>query len=115
MTTPNLSLSELTANQAQPHVTVNASIRMLDALVQMAVLAQQNSPPGSPADGQRYIVGDTPTGAWVGHEADVAWYNGTAWQYLTPEAGWLAWVVNEAALYVYNTGSPSGWQLLVAL
>lgn len=109
MTTPNLSLPELAANQSQPHVPVNSALRRLDAIVQLTVISIANSPPGSPADGDRYIVGSSPTGAWVGHEDDVAAYIGTSWVYWTPVAGWLAFVQGAGTLHLFGAGSPPAW------
>ncbi len=66
--TPNLGLPYIMAAQSQKHVTHNEAIRALDAIVQLAVLDRDlAAPPGSPADGARYIVGGSPTGAWSGH------------------------------------------------
>ena len=112
MTTPNLSLPELVASQSQPHVPLNAALRRLDALVQLTVISISNAPPGSPSDGDRYIVGSSPSGAWVGHESDVAAYIGTGWAYFTPAAGWLAFVQNLSALHIFGAGSPIGWDEL---
>jgi hypothetical protein len=112
MTTPNLSLAELAASQSQPHVTVNSSLRRLDAAVNLSVISQTNTPPGSPADGDRYLCGTAPTGAWVGHENDVAAYIGTGWQFLDPQIGWIAYNQAQAALYIFGTGSPEGWEVL---
>lgn len=109
MTTPNLSLPELAASQSQPHVPVNSALRRLDAVVQLSVISIANSPPGSPADGDRYIVGSSPTGAWVGHEDDVAAYIGTSWVYWTPVAGWLAFVQGSGSLHLFGAGSPPAW------
>lgn len=104
MTTPNLDLPELTANQAQPHVTINSALRRLDALGQLSVIDRAlNTPPGSPADGDCYIVGDTPTGAWSGYaENSIAAYIGTAWVEISPEEGWLAWVRDEDLIYAFT-------------
>jgi hypothetical protein len=44
----------LFAAQAQKHVTVNEALRLLDGLVQLAVLDRHlTAPPASPADGDR--------------------------------------------------------------
>lgn len=104
MTTPNLDLPELTANQAQPHVTINSALRRLDSLGQLSVIDRAlNTPPGSPADGDCYIVGDTPTGAWSGYaENSIAAYIGTAWVEISPEEGWLAWVRDEDLIYAFT-------------
>jgi hypothetical protein len=109
MTTPNLTLAELAANQAQPHITSNSAIRRLDAIVQCSVISQTNTPPVSPADGDRYLVGDTPTDDFVGHEQEVAAYIGTGWEFFTPQAGWLAYNQDDGDVYIYGTGSPAEW------
>ncbi|MBN8936463.1 MAG: DUF2793 domain-containing protein [Rhizobiales bacterium] len=103
MPTPNLGLPQLAADQAQKHVTVNEALYDLDALVQLAVLDRSlAAPPGSPADGARYIVAASPTGAWAGHTDHIAaWLDG-AWRFFIPGVGWLAWVVDEAALLAWN-------------
>jgi hypothetical protein len=109
MTTPNLSLPELVASQSQPHLTLNQGLRRLDALVQLTVISISNTPPGSPADGDRYIVGTAPTGAWAGHDEKIAAYIGGGWTYWTPAVGWLAFVQSLAAFYVFGSGSPASW------
>lgn len=102
-TTPNLALPYLIAAQAQKHVTHNEAIRMLDALVQLAVLDRQvDTPPVSPADGDRYIVGPSPTGAWDGKANEIAAFQDGAWAFFAPQTGWIAWVSAEDALYAWE-------------
>lgn len=103
MPTPNLALPQLAADQAQKHVTVNEALLDLDALVQLAVLDRSlAAPPGSPVEGARYIVAASPSGAWTGHANHIAaWLDG-AWRFFIPGVGWLAWVVDEAALLAWN-------------
>ena len=85
---PNLTLPYIVAAQAQKHVTHNEAIRALDALVQLMVLDKDlASPPGSPADGNRYIVAASPTGAWAGQAGKVAAYQDGAWAFFTPARG----------------------------
>lgn len=108
MTTPTLGLDELAAAQNQPHVLINRTSRKLEALVQGVAAAIQNAPPGSPADGARYIVGDSPSGAWVGHDGEVAFYS-AGWQFVTPETGWLFYVTTPGAYYSKSDDSPSAW------
>jgi hypothetical protein len=73
--TPNLGLPYIMAAQSQKHVTHNEAIRAIDAIVQLSVLDRNlNAPPDSPAEGARYIVGSSPTGAWSGHARAVAAY-----------------------------------------
>ena len=61
-----------------------------------------NDPPGSPAEGDRYIVGAAPTGVWTGHAGDIVWYDGTAWQFDNPEEGWFVYVADENKFYLFN-------------
>jgi hypothetical protein len=94
----HLHLPYIAANQAQKHVTHNEAVRLLDALVQMAVISRTvASPPATPADGNRYIVAAGATGAWATWDFNIAYYVDGAWMKLVPQAGWLAWVEAEAA------------------
>ena len=50
-----------------------------------------STPPVAPAKGDRYIVGDTATGAWAGKETNIAWYDGSTWKFDVPVEGWQAY------------------------
>jgi hypothetical protein len=101
--TPNLGLPYLLAAQSQKHVTHNDAIRALDALVQIAVLDRNlATPPASPADGDRYIVDSSPTGAWAGHAGSIAAFQDGAWMFYPPNEGWLAWIADESVEVVFN-------------
>jgi len=65
------------------------------------------SPPSSPTKGDRYIVGPSATGDWAGHDNDIAWYDGTTWQFDTPVEGWQCWVKDEDKFYYYDANSSS--------
>lgn len=101
--TVNLGLPCIEGSQAQKHVTHNDALRILDTLVQLAVLDRDlTAPPASPAEGQRWIVKTGATGVWAGHaDAIAAWQDG-AWQFSAPQAGWLAFVVDEGTLVAWN-------------
>ncbi len=104
-TTPNLVLPELIAAQAQKHVTVNEALRVLDALVQLAVLDRDlAAPPSLPAEGQRWLIAGSPSGAWSGHADEVAAWQDGDWEFYSPQPGWLAYVVDESLLLAW-TGS----------
>lgn len=66
------------------------------------VLSRTATPPGSPNTGDRYIITATATGAWVGREDDIAEWNGSSWDFNTPEEGWTTWVDDEDKQYSYN-------------
>lgn len=103
MPTPNLSLPYIAQGQAQKEVTHNDALNLLDAVVQLAVLDRDlATPPGSPAQGARYLVAASPTGAWAGHANHIAeWLDG-AWRFFAPGIGWLAWVIDEGAILAWN-------------
>ncbi|MCZ7595823.1 MAG: DUF2793 domain-containing protein [Hyphomicrobium sp.] len=100
---PNLGLPYILAAQSQKHVTHNEAIRALDAIVQLGVLDRDlTAPPASPADGARYIVGASPTGAWSGHAGSIAAYQDGAWMFYAPGEGWIAWVADEDVAVVWD-------------
>lgn len=102
-TTTNLLLPYILAAQAQKHVTHNEALSLLDGLVQLSVLERDlTAPPGTPADGDRYIVGSGATGDWAGWDLNVALWTDGAWLRLPPRAGWRAWVEDEGLLLVYD-------------
>jgi hypothetical protein len=98
----HLALPFLEAGQAQKHVTHNEALRMLDALVHLSVLEIASSPPGSPEDGARYIVGDPATDAFAEKESQIAVYEDGAWRFFLPRNGWLAYIEETQALLVYR-------------
>lgn len=106
--TPNLNLPLLSASQAQKHLTVNETFRVLDALQSIPTISvidnDLTAPPGSPADGDTYIPLATATGAWVGHEGKIAYYNSTGWVFHVPLEGWIIYLMDED-IYMQYTGS----------
>ncbi len=103
--TTNLILPYMDAAQAQKHATHNAALTKLDAQVQLSVLDRTlTAPPGSPADGARYLVAPGATGDWAGKDYNIAAYQDGAWAFYTPREGWLCWVADETLALIY-TGS----------
>lgn len=107
-TTRNLALPLIAAAQAQKHVTHNEALTLLDALVQIACLDKDlAAPPASPAEGDRYIVtAASPAGAWSGLSGQVVRFEDGVWVGAVPQPGWLAYVADEGALYVFTA---AGW------
>ncbi len=99
----NLGLPYLEEAQAQKHVTVNEAVRMLDAIVQLTVAARTlATPPALPAEGDRYIVAAGATGAWAGHDTEVAAYVDGAWMFFAPREGWLAFDQAAGGVVVFD-------------
>jgi hypothetical protein len=102
-TTTKLLLPYILAAQAQKHVTHNEALRLLDGLVQMSVSDRDLTvPPGSPAEGDRYIVASGATGDWMGWDDDIALFGDGIWFRLPKQVGWRAWVQDEGMLVVWN-------------
>ena len=78
-------------------------LRGLDALVQLAVLDRDlSTPPGSPAEGDRYLVTAGGSRAWAGEDGNVAAWQDGAWAFLVPRIGWLVWVADEMRLLSFD-------------
>jgi hypothetical protein len=92
-------------------------LRLVDVLLQGAVISKTlTAPPGSPANGDRYIVGASPTGAWAGQAKSVAVWttdNPAApsghWEFYVPKAGWLVVNLADSTAYIYVS---SAWTAL---
>ncbi len=110
--TPILDMPYILPQQAQAHVTHNEAIRTLDAMVQLTVLDRDlASPPGAPANGDRYIVAAGADGAWTGRDDHVAAWEDGLWVFHEPRTGWHGWLVDEAMFVMW---SGSAWQALTA-
>lgn len=102
-----LTLPYLLPNQAQKHVTLNESLRRLDAIVQLSVIStSQAAPPGDPRDGDRYLVAEATTGDWTGFDSQIASVQDGAWAFYPPQVGWVTWDEETSQLKAFDG---SGW------
>jgi hypothetical protein len=73
------------------------------------------TPPGSPATGARYLIGqpsDTATGAWAGNAGKITEWNGSAWIFeAEPDEGTYVYVEDENTAYIFddNTFATGDW------
>jgi hypothetical protein len=77
----------LFSGQAQKELFVNEAHAIADALFHPAVEGEDNDPPGSPQDGECWLVGSAPTGAWLGKAGALACYQLNNWIFVTPRDG----------------------------
>jgi len=88
-----------------------ALLRGLQALVESNVISVGlNTPPVSPANGDSYIIGSSPTGVWSAQANNLAYWStdnpavpSGEWEYYTPKNGWA--VGSGNALYIFNNGA----------
>ena len=105
--TPRFALPMLGVAQAQKEVTHNEALTLIDALVHAAVEAGPlNDPPAEPVPGRCWLVGDFPTGDWVGQANAIAIWTVGGWRFVTPRAGTAvvrltdgAWLRFDGALW----------------
>jgi len=103
--TPIMGITELTEGQSIPatHVNEHFGRRLEQGAGAFSVKNQTNTPPGSPADGDSYIVTATATGAWTGWENSISYYqSGTGWKRILPREGMLAWDQTGNNLHYYD-------------
>ncbi|MCO5157886.1 MAG: DUF2793 domain-containing protein [Aquamicrobium sp.] len=112
--TPKLGVRLMASNDVQKEVVFNEAAVVFDAMVARSAKNRQNNPPGSPADGDTYIVGTGASGAWSGHANKIAlWFNG--WRFYSPlqkmkffnEATSTFWTYSGAGWTQDPAGTPS--------
>ena len=108
--TTHLGLPFIADSQAQKHVTHIEALRILDAVIQIAVEDMtQTVPPASPVEGQRHVVASGATDAWAGHDDTIATWQDGAWVFLVPKTGWRLWSGADASIFIFDGGV---WQPL---
>jgi hypothetical protein len=115
-TTPRTALPLLAAAQSQKHVTHNEALLELDAILSCVILDRDlSAPPGSPADGDTYLVKATGTGDWAGEDGKLAYAIDGGWRFYAPFDGLVAYVADETKLIVYNGSAWVDYASVLAL
>jgi hypothetical protein len=113
-TDPNLGMNYgWTLGESGWHAGADANWKKLGALTGLAVIDRDlTTPPGSPANGDRYIIPSGAAGVWSGKTNQIAVRVAGAWEYHVPAIGWLAYIIDEDKLAAYKSG---GWSAGVAI
>lgn len=107
-TTANLSMTDLVEGAQGQGTRMNMNMRVLDTLVCGRVLDRDlATPPGSPSEGDAYIVATSGTGDWASQDGNIAYYTGSAWKFVTPAEGFVLRVTDENVRIEYDGAS---WQ-----
>ena len=125
-----LGIPYISGQQAQPDVTHNQAISLLQIMhAGGAITVGENTPPGSPDEGDVYVVGETPTGVWAGHENAIVGFFLSQWLFIpgndsngTPivmgpdQEGLRIWSKTDDAIFIWtDLGVSPGvlvWQVL---
>lgn len=77
--------------------------RGADGWVPRLLSVTETAPPVSPADGDRYFVAATGTGAWAGHDNEVAIWDdpNDEWVFVATVVGYAAYIDDEDRMAVY--------------
>jgi hypothetical protein len=104
MTTPRLGAPELATSQANKEETVNEQICYVEQGAGSFTFKDRDlaTPPGSPSDGDCYLVAASATGAWSGQAGKIAFYMNTSWEFITAKEGFTAWINDEDIFVGFN-------------
>lgn len=88
----------------------NTLLRALQPLIQANVISiGLTTPPGSPLNGDTYIVGPGATGAWAGKDNSMAYWStdnpltpSGEWEFFAPRAGWIVGNQTDNGSYLFN-------------
>jgi hypothetical protein len=105
--TYNFGMPLLDAAQAQKHVTVNEAVARADAVAQMRLKARGLTVPPVAVDGTAYGIGAGASGAWAGHDGEVAVQANGGWVFMQPKRGWRGWDEASAEAITYDG---TNWQ-----
>jgi hypothetical protein len=105
-TTNRLAMPLLQSGQAAKEVAHNEALLIADLLVGGAVEEPpRNAPPSSPAVGQAWIIGASPSGMWAGKGGQVAGYTSAGWRYVAPPDGLSLLVRSTGTFAVRREGA----------
>jgi len=86
---------------------INVAIRSINALLQLAVLEiGLNEPPLNPSEGDSYIIGENPSGDWIGKDSKQAKFSDQIWRFYDAR---YAVNLQDGELWIKNN---DGWKSL---
>jgi hypothetical protein len=88
-------------------------LQILDVVVAAVVDEPlRNDPPGAPLAGNCYIVGEQPTGEWLGKQNELAAFTAAGWRFVAPTDGLSVHVRSSGTRATYLDG---GWHVAQAI
>jgi hypothetical protein len=87
----------------------------IDVFCDLHLLGQFiDTPPANPADGDAYLTGGAPSGAWTNQAYKIAACRDGQWRFYTPFNGLRAYVAPSGAFIVYLNGQWLDWNSLLS-
>ena len=80
-------LPYLFSGQSQREAFVNEAHALIDALLHPAIEGTGNAPPATPGEGECWLVGNEPTGAWTEQAGALASFQAGSWIFAAPRDG----------------------------
>lgn len=120
--TPRLRLGQLVDGQELDAMAINDALIQLDAFTDICLKDKfVNTPPAAPVDGDTYLLGAAPAGAWSGYAYKIAYCLDGGWRFYTPFDGMRAVLLTNGGFMYYHDGTwsdfappPSGAEVAVA-
>lgn len=94
------SIELIAQNQGSAYVTHNEGVEDLANFI-FGGIAFQSAPPGSPNEGDSYLIKPTATGDWAGFNNNIVLFQNGGWVFKAPQINWRFWI-GEDVLYRYD-------------
>jgi len=102
---PKLGLEYMVSGESAPWVTFNEAVNRLESYLSIVIIDRDlATPPGSPAEGDTYIIAASATDEWAGYEGQIASYF-SGWQFLEPFEDLVVRVTDERCTLSYISGA----------
>lgn len=101
--TPRFALPLLLAGQSQKEFFVNEAHVLIDMLLHPAILGMASDPPSAPQEGDTWLVGQSATGDWAGHENSLATFAQGVWTFVAAKNGMRIYDLDLRQIRLFNT------------
>jgi hypothetical protein len=109
--TPRFALPLIEPGQAQKELFHNEALARIDAALHASIEGSAAQPPAAPARGQAWRVESGASGAFAGHESEIAFWTEGGWRFLAPAEGMSVWNRGAGVPETYSDGGWSGGEL----
>lgn len=103
-TSARFGLPFLFAAQSQREFFVNEALSRIDLLMHASINGESSVPPATPSEGDAWLVGPDPQGAWAGYEGQLAGFGGGGWIFVAPRAGLRVWDAEAEQVVLFDGG-----------